>query len=91
MEDFKKMYDDVMTEITELGILVSKENQYLVEYVAALGHLIRTTYEMDPGQLAYVLELRTTPHAHHSYRNLMIRLYELIKERAPLFSKYIKV
>lgn len=62
----------------------------MAEYVAALGHLVRTTYEMDPGQMAYVIELRTTPHAHHSYRNLKLRLFDLIKEKAPIFSKYIR-
>jgi hypothetical protein len=45
---------------------------------------------MDPGQIAYVIELRTTPQAHHSYRDLILRLYELIKQEAPIFSKYIK-
>ncbi|EKE30079.1 MAG: hypothetical protein ACD_2C00048G0002 [uncultured bacterium (gcode 4)] len=90
MEEFKNIYDEVMTEISELWRKIIKDDIHLAEYVAALGHFIRTTYEMDPGQLAYVIELRTTPHAHHSYRNLKLRLYELIKEKAPIFSQYIR-
>jgi len=90
MEEFKIMYDEVMTEVTELWRKVIKENPFLVEYVAALWHLVRTTNEMDPGQLAYVIELRTTPHAHHSYRNLELKLFELIQEEAPIFTKYIR-
>ena len=90
MESFKESYDEVMTEISTLWRKVIQENAYLAEYVAALGHLVRTTYEMDPGQLAYVIELRTTPHAHHSYRNLKLKLYDLIKDKAPIFSKYVR-
>lgn len=91
MEEFKNLYDWVMSELTRLSKLISEENQYLVEYCAALWHLIRTTFEMDAGQLAYIIELRTTPQAHHSYRNLIIRLYEEISKKAPIFSKYIRV
>lgn len=91
MEEFKSVYDEVMTEMTQLGIKVARENPFLLEYVSALWHLIRTTCEMDPGQIAYVIELRSTPQWHHSYRKLCIKLYELIKEKAPLFAEYIRV
>lgn len=90
MEEFKTMYDEVMSELVRLGKLVIKENPYLAEYCGALWHLIRTTFEMNPGQLAYIIELRTTPQAHHSYRNLIIRLYDELKIKAPIFAKYIR-
>lgn len=90
MEEFKKLYDEVMTEVSELWQKVIMKDSFAAEYVSALWHLVRTTFEMDPGQIAYVVELRTTPQAHHSYRNLMIRFYEEIKEKAPIFSSYIR-
>lgn len=90
MEEFKKMYDEVMLEVSELGRKIIKKDSYATEYVAALGHLVRTTCEMDPGQIAYVIELRTTPHAHHSYRDLKLKLFELITKEAPIFSKYVR-
>jgi len=61
MEEFKEKYDEVMTKATILSKKVVKENSYISEYCASLGHRIRTTFEMDPGQAAYVLEMRTTP------------------------------
>lgn len=91
MEEFKKSYDEIMTEITILRKKVIKENEYLSEYVCCLGHLVRTTFEMHPWQLAYVLELRTTPWGHHSYRKLFLEVYKIIKKEAPIFSKFIKV
>jgi hypothetical protein len=45
---------------------------------------------MDPGQIAYVIELRTTPQGHDSYRRLFIELYEQFRELSPIFAKYIR-
>ncbi len=90
MESFKEMYDAVMTDITLLSRKLTKQYPYAIEYIAALGHLVRSTFEMDAGQFAYVIELRTTPHAHHSYRNLLISLYEQVKEVSPIFASYIR-
>ena len=91
MEEFKKNYDEIMMESVNLGKKIIEENIYLLEYTCALGHLIRTTFEMNPGQVAYVIELRTTPQWHHSYRNLFIETYNQISAIAPIFSKYIRV
>lgn len=91
MEKFKETYDDVMTRATILAKKVVQENSYISEYCASLGHLIRTTFEMDPGQVAYVLEMRTTPWGHDSYRRLFIESYKQFKKLAPTFAKYIKV
>ena len=91
MEDFKNVYDEVMTEATILAKKVVKENSYLSEYVCALWHLVRTTFEMNPWQLAYVLEMRTTPQWHDSYRRLFIQTYKELKKYAPIFARNIRV
>lgn len=90
METFKKAYDEIMMEVTSLSHKVIHDDKYVAQYVWALWHLVRTTFEMDPGQIAYVVELRTTPQWHHSYRNLFIDLFQKIKEIAPMFSKYVR-
>lgn len=89
-EEFKKDYETVMLKITNLSREIVKELPYENEYVCALGHLIRTTFEMHPGQLAYVIEMRTTPQGHHSYRELFQEVFRQVKEVAPIFSKYIR-
>jgi len=91
LEDFKNDYDEIMTESTILNKNIVKENSYLAEYSSALGHLVRTTFEMNPGQLAYVLEMRTTPQGHDSYRRLFIQVYKELKKLSPVFAKYIRV
>lgn len=90
-DNFKESYDKIMGKITILSKKIIDKYPYEIEYVAALGHLVRTTFEMNPGQLAYVLELRTTPQGHHSYRTLFLQMHKIIEDKAPLFSKYIRV
>jgi hypothetical protein len=46
---------------------------------------------MDPGQLAYMLELRTTPQWHQSYRRLFQELARQLRFHAPLFFEYIRL
>ena len=58
----KARYDSLMVEATEFArYIAGKYNAFVAEYTTCLGHLVRTTFEMDPGQIAYVIELRTTP------------------------------
>lgn len=90
METFKIAYDDIMTKVTMLCRKVMQEDKYVAQYVCALGHLVRTTYEMHPGQIAYIIELRTTPQWHFSYRNVFIELYHRLQKIAPIFSQYIR-
>ena len=91
MEDFKDAYDDVMTKATLLAKKAILSDSYLSEYSCALGHLIRTTFEMNPGQIAYVFEMRTTPWGHDSYRRLFIESFKQFKKLSPIFARYIKV
>lgn len=90
METFKKAYDAIMTKVTLLARKVIQDNKYVSQYVWALGHLVRTTYEMHPGEIAYIIELRTTPQGHFSYRNLFIDVYHEIQKIAPIFAQYIR-
>lgn len=91
MESFKEAYDDVMTKATLLAKKAIVADSYLSEYACALGHLIRTTFEMHPGQIAYVFEMRTTPWGHDSYRRLFIESYKQFKKLSPIFARCIKV
>jgi len=91
MEDFKKSYDSILTEITIFAKEMIKEEEYLSEYVCALANLVRTSFEMDPWQLAYILEMRTTPWWHHSYRKLFIENFKQVQKLAPIFAKYIRI
>jgi thymidylate synthase ThyX len=89
-KNFKEKYDELMLKFSNFYKEKNKTNPYLKEYFACMGHLVRTTFEMHPGQLAYVIELRTTPQGHYSYRLLFQELHKQIKKIAPIFSQFIK-
>ena len=36
MEDFKKAYDEIMMEVTQLAQKVSQDDKYVAQYVGAL-------------------------------------------------------
>lgn len=91
MEQFKQSYDEIMMKFVMLGRKIQQEHKYLGKYVACHGHIVRATFEMDPGQLAYVIELRTTPQGHQSYRRLFQEVYRQVEQYAPIFCKYIRV
>ncbi|MDD3120670.1 MAG: FAD-dependent thymidylate synthase [Candidatus Gracilibacteria bacterium] len=90
MEEYKAKYDEVMTEVTAFAKELVKEYPYATEYISAFGNLVSTTYEMDYGQVAYIAELRTTPHCHQSYRTLTQEFFRQFSKIAPIYSKYIK-
>lgn len=90
--ELRAKYDAIMTEITHFARKINEKfGAPVAQYSSALGHLIRTTFEMDPGQLAYILELRTTPQGHQSYRRLFQELARQLRPSAPLFFEYIRL
>ncbi len=91
LKDFKSEYDEIMWNISEFARDLIQEMPFESEYISAFGHLTKTTFEMNPGQIAYVCELRTTPQWHHSYRKLFQQVYKIIKQKAPIFAKHIRV
>ncbi len=90
LKDFKKDYNQLMNSISKFAQNINNESPCIWQYLPCLGHLVQTTFEMHPGQLAYVIELRTKPQGHHSYRNLFIETYRQLQKKAPIFSRYIR-
>lgn len=54
-----------------------------VQYACPLGFLHRSLFQMDLRELYYVVELRTQPQGHISYRRVAYRMYELAKQIYP--------
>lgn len=58
-------------------------NQDLLQYIIPLGYLHRTVFDVDLEELYYIIELRTRPQGHISYRRVAYKMFELAKERYP--------
>lgn len=63
----------------------------LMQYMIPLGYLHRSVFQMDLKELYYIVELRTKPQGHISYRRIAHRMYELAKERWPALMTWCRV
>ena len=91
LAEIKTMMDDCASKTKALYEKVRVTHPSQAEYVVMFSNKIRFLWQMDPRQLAYVVELRTTPAGHHSYRRVCQDMYLAIKEHMPNFSQYIRV
>lgn len=55
----------------------------LMQYMVPLGYLHRSIFQMDLKQLYYIVELRTPPQGHISYRRVAFEMYRLARDRWP--------
>jgi len=66
-------------------------NTDLMQYMIPLGYLHRSRFQMDLRELYYIVELRTRPQNHFSYRKMASQMYSLTKARWPKLMKWCRV
>jgi thymidylate synthase ThyX len=84
-------YCRAMERMTELNRRVAAELPVEAEYLTALGHLCRFTYACDLRQWAYLVELRSGPSGHASYRRIAHEMARAALPLVPQFSRYLRV
>lgn len=62
----------------------------LLQYVIPLGYLHRSTFSMDLRELYYIVELRTKPQGHISYRRIAYDMYKLAESKIPELMKWCR-
>ncbi len=63
----------------------------LSQYVIPLGYLHRSVFDMDLKQLYYMVELRTKPQGHISYRRIAHDIYRIAARRHPELMQWCRV
>ena len=89
--EIKKRIDLCAEKTAELYRLIYQKNHYLAMYIIMFAHKQRVLWQMDPRQLAYVVELRTTPAGHYSYRTICQDMFKVVQPYMSEFCKYIRV
>jgi thymidylate synthase ThyX len=87
----RDVYCRAMERMGELNQRVAKELPVEAEYLTALGHLCRFTYACDLRQWAYLVELRSGPSGHASYRRIAHEMARAALPLVPHFSRYLRV
>ncbi len=73
--------------VRELSRKVGVDANYLIPF----GYLSATLYKMHLAQAAYLIELRSKPQGHFSYREVACQMHDQLKERFPFLDGCIRV
>lgn len=65
-------------------------DQDLMQYMIPLGYLHRSVFQMDLRELYYIVELRTKPQGHISYRRIAYEMFRLASERMPKLMQWCR-
>jgi len=65
-------------------------NSDLSQYIIPLGYLHRSRFQMTLKELYYIVELRTRPQGHMSYRRVAYKMHELAKLQHPQLMKWCR-
>jgi thymidylate synthase ThyX len=85
VEEYKKAMD----KAKEVYEKIAKKYPLQTQYILPLGFKKRFLLTMNLREIYHFVKIRTVPLAHESYRKIAYKVYEQMKEKYPLLSKYI--
>lgn len=86
-EHYKKALDKAKI----LFLAINKKDPYLAQYAVPMAYKMRFYQYTNLRQLFWEIELRTISQGHPNYRKIEQDKYNLLKEKFPLISNFIKV
>lgn len=72
-------------------LLLQNSDKYIAQYCLLMGTNIRYSYSANVRQIANLIELRSKPQGHISYRQIANKLFDEIQNKLPVFAKLINV
>ena len=82
-------YKKAMDKAKDVYNKISKKYPLQAQYILPLGFKKRFLLTMNLREVYHFVKLRTLPLAHESYRLIAYKVYEQMKEKYPLLSKYM--
>jgi len=86
-EEYKKM----MGKIEAVYEKIEKRYKNVGEYILPQGTRRRFLMKVSAWELQYIVELRTKPQGHFSYREIAYNMYRLFARKYPAWGKHIRV
>jgi thymidylate synthase ThyX len=87
----EEAYRAAMDEAGELAARLEEQHTGLGQYALPLGYRRRALFKMDSAQVTYMVEQRTAPAGHFSYRDIAYQMYTAFRERFPVLAKGVRV
>lgn len=85
----EEKYKAAMEKAKQVYEKIRKKYPLQAQYILPFGFKKRYIITMNLREIYHLIKLRTIPLAHTSYRRIAYKIYEIMKEKYPLLSKYI--
>lgn len=76
-------YVEVLTKTEQAAATVRRTAPLAADYLLPLAYRTRCLFKMDWAEAAYIIEQRTQPQGHFSYRRVAWGMYEALRARHP--------
>jgi len=84
-------YRAAMEEAGEVSEKIEAHAPGIGQYALPLGYRRRALFKMDMAELAYIVETRSKPAGHFSYREISVEMHDEFRRRHPSLSRFIRV
>jgi hypothetical protein len=86
----EREFTATLERAAELQYAVARKHPLAAGYVTPFAFLQRVRILFDPRQLAYFIELRSSPEGHFAYRKIALDLYRELQRVSPLFAGFVR-
>jgi thymidylate synthase ThyX len=83
-------YVDALLKAEEAALVVRTAAPLAADYLLPLAYRTRCLFKMDWAEAAYIIEQRTQPQGHFSYRRVAWAMYTALRERFPKLAEPIR-
>jgi thymidylate synthase ThyX len=83
-------YTDALLKAEEASLAVREAAPFAADYLLPLAYRTRCLFKMDWAEAAYIIEQRTQPQGHFSYRRVAWGMYTALRERHPKLAEPIR-
>ena len=84
-------FNEAISRFREAYDVIRREVGLEADYMIPLAFKKRTLYKMDLREFYHIVELRSKPGGHMSYRNIVLDMYNLVKKQHPMLVKHLRV
>jgi thymidylate synthase ThyX len=83
-------YVDPLLKAEQAAETIRQTAPRAADYLLPLAYRTRCLFKMDWAEAAYIIEQRTQPQGHFSYRRVAWGMYEALRERYPKLAELIR-
>lgn len=84
------MYVESLTKAERVAMVIGDKAPLAADYLIPMAYRTRSLFKMDWAEAAYLIEQRTQPQGHFSYRQVAWSMFQALVERSPKLAAPIR-